>query len=369
MPLNPQLYNALARAFPSGVKIAKEGEAMRYKVRKDFVTQKERVVIEDDGHGEEYRVCCPFCGDTRFRLWINHKWDTEEPVSKLKFGLHLANCFNDGCDLNREADRPDRREKQLTLRRMIDPMLSHTVTLPFRAAAEPEPIIPELPDKLIPLTQLDPSHPARQYIERRGFDIDLVVDMYQVAYCPDDPHPFVDNRIIIPVRQQSKLVGWQARYIGEAPKHLPKYFTMPGMRKMQVLYNYDHASQYPIGVIMEGVTDVWTIGGQGVNIFGSSVGEHQRRLIHSAWGQTGIVLLSDSDVGDTEEKWKQYTKMRDSLQSLCKWGMLEVRLPKGDPGDYSSRELWSYILARASDAKYQHPVFDAAAFERACHRS
>lgn len=368
MPINSMLYGALKLAFPAGVKIAKEGENMRYTIRKDFMTEKQRIVIDDDARGEEYHICCPFCGDTRYRLWINYKWDTEDPVSKLRFGLGLAHCFNDGCDLNSASPKPAKRQRQMDLRKLISPLLKHTVSLPYHVAPEPKIIIPELPEKLVPLSQLDPSHHARQYVEQRGFDVDKLVELYQVAYCPDDPHGFIADRIIIPVRQDSKLVGWQARYIGDPPSQIPKYFTMPGMRKSRVLYNYDRAKQYPVGVIMEGVTDVWSVGGQGVNVFGSSARDAQRRLIHAAWGDTGIVLLSDADVTETEDKRKQYTKLRDSLLSLCRWGLLEVRLEDGDPGDMLAEDLWVYILRYAERVGYQHPIFDAAALQYSCHR-
>jgi len=370
MPLNPQLFNALKLAFPSGVKIAKEGEAMRYTVRPDFITQRETIVIDKDYHGEEYRVCCPFCGDTRFRLWINHRWDTEDPATKVKFGLGLANCFNDGCDLNRAADRYDKRVRQEDLRKLISPLLRHTVSLPVHLGEAPKPVVPTLPEKLVPITQLDPHHPARYYLETtRGFNVQRLVEIHQVAYCPNDPHPLVDDRIILPIRQSSRLMGYQARYIGDnVPENLPKYFTMPGMRKTQVLYNYDWASQYPVGVIMEGITDVWSVGGQGVNIFGDSAGDRQRQLIHAAWGETGIILMSDADVMDTEDKRKKYTKLRDSLTSLCRWGMLEVRLPEKDPGSYWSEDLWVYVLKYADRAGYKHPIFDTGAFQLACHR-
>jgi hypothetical protein len=370
MPLNPQLFNALKRVFGAGVKIAKEGEPMRYSIKKNFSTEKDRVVIEEGAHGEEYRVCCPFCGDTRFRLWISHKWCTEDPKTKAKFGVGMVNCFNDGCDLNRYADQHARRTKQEDLRKLLSPLLSHTVALPRPVASEPKPVTPELPEKLVPLTQLDPAHHARHYIENvRGFNIDKLVEIYQASYCPEDPHPFISDRIIIPIRQEAKLVGYQARYIGDdISKHIPKYFTMPGMKKTRILYNYDRASQYPVGVIMEGVTDVWAVGGQGVNVFGAAASGTQCRMIHNAWGDTGIVLMSDADVMDDEEKRKQYEALRKALMPLCRWGVLEVRLPEGDPGSVWSEDLWAYILRYAERAGYKHPIFDSAAFQLACRR-
>jgi hypothetical protein len=282
----------------------------------------------------------------------------------------MINCFNDGCDLNQYAEQRARRAKQEEFRKLLSPLLAHTVSLPRQISSAPKPVNPTLPEKLTPLTQLDITHHARYYVESiRGFNVDRIVELYHAAYCPEDPHPFVADRIILPVRQAGKLVGWQARYIGDdVPSQIPKYFTMPGMRKTQVLYNYDRASQYQVGVVMEGVTDVWAVGGQGVNIFGSSIGDVQRRLIHNAWGDTGIILMADADVMDTPEKKRQYEALRGSLTSLCRWGVLEVRLPSGDPGSLYSEDVWTHILQCAERSGYQYPIFDEAAFQLACRR-
>ena len=93
MALNANLYNQLCRLFVS-VKIAKEGQSMNwYMKRLDGV---ERPVIREGEKGEEYHVCCPFCNDERFRLWINHRWNTTDRLTGAKFGLGLCNCFNPG---------------------------------------------------------------------------------------------------------------------------------------------------------------------------------------------------------------------------------------------------------------------------------
>lgn len=39
---------------------------------------------------------CPWCLDTRQRLYINHQWGEPDPVTGGK-KLHLAHCFNEGC--------------------------------------------------------------------------------------------------------------------------------------------------------------------------------------------------------------------------------------------------------------------------------
>src|ERR1035438_3249329 len=106
-PLCPSLYKRLEERFGSVI-IANEGEGM-VTARSSARMMESRTVqggalsqrgattrgrVEVLHRGESYRVCCPKCGDTRHRLWINHRM-VEFP------GLTI--CFNAGCYRSREA--------------------------------------------------------------------------------------------------------------------------------------------------------------------------------------------------------------------------------------------------------------------------
>lgn len=366
MPLNQSLYSALVHTFKQ-VKIAKAGQQMRYVIKTNHITGHKRAEILEDHHGEEYRVCCPFCTDDRYRLWVSHRWNTQDTLNDITFG-HLVNCFNDGCDLNRDTESPMRSDKIDDLRRVISPLQRHTVSIQITPVEEKE-TIPRLPEKTVPIDQLDPWHSASKYLVERNFDLSQLASDWQVLYCEEDPHPFVDNRIIFPVHYDGKLVGWQARYVGKCPKQLPKYFTMPGMRKKRVIYNYDRASNYSAGIITEGITDVWTLGFQGIATFGAEVSSHQISMMVNAWGKTGVILLPDGDVLTTEEKKVRYERLKRRLleSAAFKWGVLEVMMPEGtDPATLSSSALWNYILNDAKRQGYQHEIFCEHAYTGAC---
>jgi hypothetical protein len=367
MPLNQSLYSALVQTFKQ-VKVAKEGQPLRYVIKTNHVTGRKRAEILEDHHGEEYRVCCPFCTDDRYRLWINHRWNTEDEINGVSFG-HLINCFNDGCDLNRDTQSKMRPDKVEDLRRLLSPLQRHTVSIRITPVEEKE-TIPRLPEKTTPVDQLEPWHSASKYLsDDRGFDRSRLVNDWTVLYCEEDKHPFVDNRIIVPVQYDGKLVGWQARHVGECPKQIPKYFTMPGMRKKRVIYNFDRAKSYTAGVIVEGVTDVWTLGFQGIAMFGAEVSPHQLNMMVGAWGKTGVILLPDGDVLTSEEKKVRYERLRRRLleSAAFKWGVLEVMMPESvDPAMMSSKELWNYILHEARRQGYQHEIFCEHAYSGAC---
>ena len=84
-PLCPELFASLKKCFGS-VLIANPGEELRATPMTDPFTGQEKLNISSSG--EYYRVCCPMCGDTRHRLWINHRW--------AKYNW-LLTCFNEGC--------------------------------------------------------------------------------------------------------------------------------------------------------------------------------------------------------------------------------------------------------------------------------
>ena len=95
--LNPHLYNALVAVF-GHVKIKDAGVAMRISgyqpaTLPDGRRRLQAVIAE---RGETYIVSCPFCSDTRFRLYINHRWAERDPVTNDR-NLFLAHCFNEHC--------------------------------------------------------------------------------------------------------------------------------------------------------------------------------------------------------------------------------------------------------------------------------
>jgi len=366
MPLNQSLYSALGRVFKQ-VKIAKAGQQMRYVIKTNHLNGHKRAEILEDQHGEEYRVCCPFCTDDLYRLWISHRWNTEDTLNNITF-IHLVNCFNDGCDLNRDTESPSRHDKIDDLRKLFSPFQRHTVSIQLTSVEEKE-TIPRLPERTVPINQIDTWHSASKYLADRNFDLDKLATDWSVLYCEEDTHPFVDNRIIVPVNYDGKLVGWQARYVGKCPKQLPKYFTMPGMRKKRVIYNYDRAKNYTTGIITEGSTDVWTLGFQGIATFGAEVSSHQISMMVNAWGDSGVILLPDGDVLTTPDKKKRYERLRGRLleSAAFRWGVLEVLMPEGtDPASMSSKELWNHILHEAKRQGYQHEIFSEHAYTGAC---
>jgi hypothetical protein len=363
MPLNPSLYRALSNAFKRGVKIQKADERMVYKVNVSQITGKQVIDVQPGRGGEDYKVCCPFCNDTRFRLQINHRWNTRDEKTGAYFGSSFVCCYNDGCDLNHDAPWRRRLDCHQQLTELTKPYIArHRQVVYEEPIREKKPI--KLPDKALPITHLDASHEAIRYLEGRRFNIDKLFDEFRVLFCLDDPNWMVAGRIIIPVYMNEQLVGWQARYVGE-PKtdNVPKYYTCPGTQRNQILYNYDAAKYFNFAVLVEGPTDVWRTGRASIAPLGSSVSSTQIQLMQAAWNDGGLALMLDPDYVHKPSKDPKapspYEVLRSKLSdpTLFKRGLLEVVLPDGmDPGKFDTpQSLWQVIRQVAAQKGYKIP--------------
>jgi hypothetical protein len=365
MALNKKLFKSLVRTF-GDAKIAKESTSMAFHIAKDPLTGKNRFLI--DYSGEEYRVCCPFCTDTRYRLWINHRWNTTDPATQHYFGVGQICCFNDNCDINQYASRDERRTCHDNMVNRMKPYIARGMGLTVKPVAKRRVVVAQLPPKCWPLDTLPENHAAVKYLASEQFEPFSTAVDWQLQYCPDDENPNVANRIVIPIYWEDKLVGFQARYLAKSPPsdNIPKYYTMPGTPKRQILYNYDRAKTTRFGVIVEGATDVWRIGRQGVAFLGNSVSEQQARIISATWARTGICLMIDPDLihkkREKPHRPTEYEKIRELLMrpGLFEWGVLEVVLPQGtDPGSFPSKTaLWEYIIGAANAQGYNHEILD-----------
>lgn len=324
--LNPALYNSLVARFGT-VKFSNEGQRLLVQMKQNEMLKYVEEIVDA---GEYYRVCCPYCKDTRFRLYINHRWNTRTPDNK-PYGRYMIVCFNESCDMSFFEDE-------------LKPYIADKPVLgrPFNVEREKLQTIREvqLPGQCVALASLPDYHPARNYIVSRRFDVKELTDTWGLQYCIDHPNPLVRGRIIIPVRWEEKLVGWQARAIGEAS---PKYYTMPGLNKNMILFNGDRARKFKFGVVVEGVFDAFRVGERAVSMLGKSMSYHQRQLVHAYWGGGACCIMLDADA---IEDMKNTTKLFNP--EAFKFGIFSVELPEGqDPGSMDKDSLWSLISSYA----------------------
>lgn len=333
--LNPKLYAALEAAFGTTL-IANEGEERLVEYTVDM-SRPGRHLARTFRGGEEYRVSCPFCNDTRQRLYVNHSYGVYDPKTR-SHNYYLVHCFNEDC----LGDSDNRTE--LTCRLQLDGTAG--VRLCPRTVDRAAPLQQaRAPGLLTPLHRLPPDHHACAYLKARGFDPAQLSERLGVSYCGVTSPvlgTLATNRIYVPFHQDGVLIGWQARFIGErdwSVSNIPKYFTMPGMRKSQHLYNLDVARAYPFVAVVEGVTDVWAVGPPAVALLGKTASPHQHDLLRRYWAAGTVCVLLDADAGAEADRL-----CRELAGAVRR--VVPMRLPAGaDPGSFDRGFLAARLAA------------------------
>ena len=334
--LNSQLYLACKQVF-SHVKIQNQGQSQQRSLTYDLVTNKHKPAVEYSG--EYYIVCCPFCADTRFRLYINHRFGVEDEFGREE--LHLAHCFNDDClsDYDNRLKLHDMVKGRYRFAPVVKPGIQIDVS----------DFVAKWPGTVKRVDVLEDDHPARVYLRSRSFDPDRIARFYNVHFCEQSDRWLCNNRLIIPIYHDREMRGWQARFVGELdwkdPDTPPKYYTCPGTKRSHLLYNLGNAARYETGVIVEGVTDVWAFGPMAVCTLGASMTVRQQSLFVSAFERHTGVLLYDPE----EMEKPAIQKLISDLQNKCEGGFAAVTLPAGvDPGQMDRQLMRDFVSQEAA---------------------
>ena len=269
--LNEGLHNQLARVFGSVV-IHNEGEPLRYiqGERSYEVIGLPRSYLHIESPCEYYAVCCPFCGDTRNRLWLNHRWNTTVGGKSVKY---MVMCYNENCE---EMDGFRAR-----LEEMISPDSIETF---IQAPEEVQRTISyQYPGTTIELPDLPDNHPIIAYLrDERRFNIQYLNDVWGDRWIDESGHKLIgeNNKLVIPYFDpflgEELMMGWQSRWYDTyranatpTRKKTPKYITQG--KKSRAVYNLHRVRRTGTVFICEGVFDAMRIGPEfGLCVFGKS---------------------------------------------------------------------------------------------------
>jgi hypothetical protein len=347
--LCPQLYRRLQQ-LAGRVEIVDRGAAFVYEDVWNMQVSPPRLQRVIRSHGESYRVNCPFCRETRRRLWISHAFGQFDNSNYRM--IHLAKCFNDTACM-------DRRDNRVALCDFIygfQNRADRDAVFECLPAEYEEPEIREvgLPGDCVPLQNLPSDHQAIRYmVGQRGYALDFLVRMGCTFCVRADPRwRQAEGRVIAPIVMNGILCGWQGRWPDDLDwkaAGFPKYFTLPGMPKRQILYNFDSAKQYPFVIVEEGITDVWATGPFAVGLLGSSLSWPQQRALRVQWAGLPIIVMLDG--GDNELCLMQHMVEELTSGQQQRSPVCYVRLPEGrDPGSYQGYQANLLDIVRAQTA-------------------
>ena len=342
-PLNPTLFAALQKAFGS-VLIANEGVPMTGTYTRD---ETGRLRFRVGSAGEYYRVRCCFCGDTKGKLWINHRWGVRDSVTKTRHRW-AAICHRRDC-LREEKNRNE-------LIRMVAGYARRAgaggVAVPPVHQADLTPPQVPLPDDFVWLDQLPWWHSAHAYLRQRRFDPFALSRDWGVGYSASACGWYPEGMLVSPVFDldadgEAVVYGWQARAFGE-DYFRSKYYTPRDMKKSLVLYGSGliPKDRSPV-VVVEGITDAWRYGPGAVALFGKVASKTQRRLlVRLAAGRPLAVLLDPDAAPEARELADLLATMR--RESLLRPDASKVAFVpltgNRDPGESTTEELRSAVL-------------------------
>jgi hypothetical protein len=344
--INVKLYNALVRVFKE-VRIANEEEAavfgsprltaVQNSIKNKYKDRRDLMPTRIYG-GEQYMVCCPYCNDSRYRLYISHAWDKylEDEKGNQIYAGKRALCHNENC-LADVANFQD-------LDTLIRENLKDDDNAPLRCSTDVEEFssrVVQLPSGF-PLADDRVPNDIHEYLTKRGYDVRDMSDNWHVRV--SDIHFYPTPALIFPIYQSGVCKCWQARYVGEDFKSLgkPKYFWPSGVKKSWLLYNWDAAKLHQLVVVTEGVLDAIRVGEQGVALFGKSPSLYQEKLLSNNWKNGCLIWMPDEDDPESVQAAIEYTQKWNG-KGVFKHGAHVVRLPDGDPGDHSRRTLWNLV--------------------------
>lgn len=317
--LNPYLYKRLYQLFGK-VTYASKGERFSGVPTPGGMTNVTQA-------GEYYRVNCPYCRDTRGRLWISHKWGVPDEHGNAHWWMVW--CYDDMHCMQHEANRKDLLTKVYKglgrEQRRALPIYDGEMEL-----AELTEIAPP-GDNILRLSELHPSHPAILYLQSRGFDPQHLEERWQIGYVNGycEGYTPMTDRIYIPIHQNGELVFWQGRHVGEANwKYTPKYWGRRNVAKKKILYNWDVAKRFPWGILVEGVTDVWAMGDHAVAMLGDRFSEFHSDMVRRHWDV--LVVLVDN--------METYLASEDQFDALRRNNVRVVRVDLPDDQDPASAD-------------------------------
>lgn len=332
-PLCLELYARLEQKFGK-VKVSNEGMSLQSRIK----VAGYRTVTEIISPGEYYCVNCPFCGDTKQRLWVNHRF------AEFRW---LAVCYNETRCMDGAFGKESRKELYNIVFGGSSPVI-----LPVTQGAVVDPAKKleaiEIPGEVKFFNELPDDHRSVLYLRHRKYDPEELDRYYGISYCEsvyDSKYYPLTGRIFIPLIMNSKLVGWQGRFIGDPDwkaTRIQKYFNMRGMSKKDMLYNYDLARKQDMAVIVEGAADVWRIGPKAVALLGSDMADPQKFLIRDGFAGKPVAVFLDSDAVD------KTTSIASALYPYLGTKVFPVISTAKDPGSMTREECWNLIYSEMS---------------------
>jgi hypothetical protein len=199
---------------------------------------------------------------------------------------------------------------------------------------------------LAPWRQWPIQHPyLTEPIEKGGRGIpEANLERYEVGYCDEDTNWDYYQRIIIPLRWNKQLVGWQARRMWAGDPQTAKYLNSPGTPRDRILYGETNSRDRI--VFVESPMSVLRHAHHlpVVASLGSSVTDLQVRLLHR---YREIIFWFDNDKAGYRALLgsKSVPGLLAKLESYCTLRVVQSPYAQADPADLDEEEATALVAS------------------------
>lgn len=260
------------------------------------------------GSHPEYKICCPFCTDSRYRMGVNVEKKT-------------GHCFNCGETLNRKKFYKLFGSVSQT---STKPKIEYKPNKILLDAVHLEHLISTDCSQYPELERL--FHRSLRYLCSRGFEPLQVSRDYRFMLPLGDSR--ISNRIVLPIFESGELVSYQARALGNSkPKYLNPSKVEAPFGKSNFVYNLDVAKEFDEVIICEGIFSAISVGRNAVAVFGKELSDIQAEKIMNS-GVKSVTILFDP--GTSIESMRAADKLYPRIFVRI------AELFSGDPNDLSN---------------------------------
>lgn len=310
----------------------------------DWLAQNVDSDIRYTNSPDEIHICCPVCGETRYRMYINVR-EGLVYCHNCQFKGNFAKLIQyiNGGKYSSAVEQFKQLYGVASVPIQISESISERLLAGLYQVMPNKRAIP-LPDEYQRIfeTKNLVANRAIKYLANRGITRGQML-RYNLGICATGEYR---NRIIIPITQEGKLKFWVARAIGskmylkeKSPSNQSYQFS-----KSEVIFNLDYAARkFNSVVISEGIYDALSWGGIGVSLLGKVLYDSQLQLIldYKPFLTQGVYIALDADARDSA------IKIAERLKSFFPVKIVDIPEEFDDPNRYfvthSRLKLWKLL--------------------------
>jgi DNA primase len=285
----------------------------------------------------EHRFNCPFCGESKHKLYVNDEkglwtcFKCEERGNPVTFVMNYFNAtFPEAVDILESYDHSvdkDNTNRNWNPTQHLTPEEELYLFIANRGVSPKEGLTtkftcPNPPTNCRSLIQnfSNPeAYPFFQYLSNRGVTVRQIEDHHMsyvthgtVQLESGKELTLVNHLVFYTFNEANKPIYWNTRSI--EPHAFIKSFNAPSREgeysKNNTVFNLNHVYKTDCVVICEGVFNALTVGTAGVATFGKKVTREQIQLILSQTHNVPIYLFLDTDA------WREMIDSAKRIKSI-----------------------------------------------------